>query len=84
MIKQHAADDLGATEDASPVTGALRLLTASDVAAALKVPETWVYAQARAGRIPHLRLGRYVRFDAVAVGQWCQGRREGPWRGPDG
>src|SRR5215207_10032882 len=37
-----------------------RLLTASDVAERLSVPETWVREQARAATIPHLRLGRYV------------------------
>jgi hypothetical protein len=29
----------------------------------LGVPYTWLLAQARAGRIPHHRLGHYVRFD---------------------
>ena len=36
--------------------------TASDVAALLQVPVSWVYAEARAGRIPHVTLGHYRRF----------------------
>lgn len=29
----------------------------------LGLPDTWLLAQARAGRIPHHRLGHYVRLD---------------------
>jgi excisionase family DNA binding protein len=39
-----------------------KLLTADEVAELLKVNTEWVWAQARAGRIPHVRLGRYRRF----------------------
>src|SRR4051812_35142850 len=39
----------------------MHLLTAEEVAEALRVPRSWVYAEARAGRLPHVRLGRYVR-----------------------
>lgn len=38
-----------------------RLLTADEVAVILGVPKTWVYAETRAGRIPHVTLGRYRR-----------------------
>ena len=34
------------------------LLTADDVAALLQVPRSWVYAEVRAGRIPHVTPGR--------------------------
>ena len=36
-----------------------RLLTADEVAERLGVTRDWVWAQARAGRIPHVQLGRY-------------------------
>ncbi len=32
----------------------------------------WVWAQARAGRIPHVRLGRYRRFRASAIEAWLE------------
>ena len=32
----------------------------------------WVWAQARAGRIPHVRLGRYRRFRESAVEEWLR------------
>jgi len=47
-----------------------RLLDARQVAEVLGVPDTWVRAEARAERIPHVRFGRYVRFDPAAVATW--------------
>jgi excisionase family DNA binding protein len=44
-----------------------RLLTAEELATRLGVPSKWPLAQARAGHIPHVRLGRYVRFDPADV-----------------
>lgn len=55
-----------------------RLLTADDVAALLQVPKTWVYAEARAGRIPHVTLGRYRRFRCEAIVAWLEERERGP------
>jgi excisionase family DNA binding protein len=56
------------------------LLDAKGAAALLNVPATWVLAEARADRIPHVRLGRYVRFDASELHAWWLSRRRGPWR----
>jgi excisionase family DNA binding protein len=47
-----------------------RLLTAQEIAERLGVNTQWVWAQARAGRIPHVRLGRYRRFRESAVEAW--------------
>jgi excisionase family DNA binding protein len=46
------------------------LLTADDVAALLRVTKAWVYAETRAQRIPHVPLGRYVRYRESAVLDW--------------
>lgn len=46
------------------------LLTADEVGELLQVRTAWVYAQSRAERIPHIRLGRYVRFRRDAIEQW--------------
>ena len=46
------------------------LLTVDDVAQRLGVTKDWVWAQARAGRIPHVRLGRYRRFREEAIEEW--------------
>ncbi len=60
-----------------------RLLEAKDVAELLSVPESWVREQTRRPEgeaMPHLRLGRYVRFEREAVVAWLEGQRAGSWR----
>jgi len=54
------------------------LLTAQDVAALLAVPTSWIYAEARAGRIPHVTLGRYRRFRREAIEEWVAAAERGP------
>lgn len=49
-----------------------RLLTAGEVAALLGVRTSWVYDRARRGGIPHLRLGRHVRFRLEAIEAWIE------------
>jgi excisionase family DNA binding protein len=49
------------------------LLTVEDLAALLKVSKSWVYERTRrrdlspGERLPHIKIGKYVRFDAHAV-----------------
>jgi excisionase family DNA binding protein len=57
-----------------------RLLDAKEAGALLNVPHTWVLAEARRDRIPHLRLGRYVRFDRDELLTWARARQRGPVR----
>jgi excisionase family DNA binding protein len=63
-----------------PVAVNDRLLTASELAERLSVPEGWVREQTRANAIPHLRLGRYRRYEWPAVATWLEGQRSGRWR----
>jgi excisionase family DNA binding protein len=49
-----------------------RLLTAGEVAERLNVPKTWILESARNKAIPHVRLGRYVRFDLDDVERWLE------------
>jgi len=49
------------------------ILTPEEVAARLKVPESWVYEKTRArcrNPIPCMRLGRYIRFDWQNIIKW--------------
>jgi excisionase family DNA binding protein len=57
-----------------------RLLQAEDVAQLLNVPVSWVRQETRAGRLPHLELGRYRRYDWPAVLEWLEDQRAGQWR----
>lgn len=49
------------------------LLTVHEVAALLKVSPSWVYEHTRsrgttrAERLPHVRIGKYVRFQPAAI-----------------
>ena len=55
-----------------------RLLTAEQAAELLAVPSSWLLREARADRVPHVRLGRYVRFDPQALESWWRSRAQGP------
>ncbi len=55
-----------------------RLLEAGEVATLLGVPKSWVYAETRAGRIPHIALGRYRRYRRDAIELWLSNRERGP------
>jgi excisionase family DNA binding protein len=46
------------------------LLTAEQVAQLLAVDTSWVLRTAREGAIPHIRLGRYVRFSEASIREW--------------
>lgn len=64
----------------APALLAARLLDAAEAGRLLSVPASWVLAEARANRIPHVRLGRYVRFSADELEEWWRARMSGPWR----
>ena len=46
----------------------------------LNVPKSWLLSQAREDKVPHIRLGRYVRFDAGELERWSQECARGPRR----
>ena len=64
------------TTDHSP---AIQLLTVDEVAALLKVSRAWVYEHTRKrGRnddsLPHIKLGKFVRFDPRLVREFLARR----------
>lgn len=56
----HANTGRGAHDQPRAFTPLIDARAAGEL---LGVPHTWLLAQARAGRIPHHRLGHYVRFN---------------------
>ena len=54
------------------------LLTVEDVAALLKVSKSWVYEHTRSHnspqsqRLPHIKVGKYVRFDPRALQRFIE------------
>ena len=66
----------GAPELTAPVASAL--LPAEQVAELLAVPKSWVYAETRAGRLPHVPLGRYFRYSEPSIRAFVAGLEQGP------
>ena len=49
------------------------LLTVDELAAELKVPKSWIYSRTRLNgddQIPHIKCGKYCRFDFERVLDW--------------
>lgn len=46
------------------------LLDASTAARLLAVRPSWIYEAVRAGRIPHLKIGRHIRFLRSDLEHW--------------
>jgi hypothetical protein len=59
------------------------LLTAAEVAQFLRVPLSWVYERCRAGAVdplPHLKLGKYLRFRKIDLLAFVNRLRRGDSR----
>jgi excisionase family DNA binding protein len=54
------------------------LLTARELAEHLSLSADTVLDWAEAGRIPHFKLGRAVRFRPSEVDAWLEAQRRGP------
>ena len=68
-----------AHNDQSPRETPESLLTAGALAEQLGVPESWVRSEEREGRIPSVRIGKYVRFRRADVERaLAQRTRPGP------
>jgi excisionase family DNA binding protein len=56
-------------------------LTIQEAADLLRVPVSWLYERTRTNRVPHVKLGKYLRFDRDELAAWVNElRRDG--RGP--
>jgi excisionase family DNA binding protein len=54
-----------------------RLLTDAEAAELLAVPKSWVGEAARRGELPHVKLGRYRRFDRGELLEWVERQKSG-------
>ncbi len=72
---QHAHP---AAPDPPPLgpNGGRELLTAEEVAHLLGMGIDWIYSQTRKGRIPHIRLGRTVRYRRQAILDWLEQKEQ--------
>ena len=56
------------------------LMTAQELAAELNVPVSFIYDRTRKNgpdEIPHLKLGKYVRFDRAQIEKWKTDQERG-------
>lgn len=52
-----------------------KLIGVNELAEALSVPPSWIYSRTRLkddGQIPHIRVGKYVRFNIDDVMEWLE------------
>ena len=56
-------------------------LTVEEAAALLRVRVSWLYERTRTNEVPHLKIGKYLRFDRHELLAWTQQfRRDGGGR----
>ena len=77
-IRSGAARLLRRGRGITETTAFTPLLDAKAASELLGVPPSWLLAQARAGRVPHHRLGHYVRFSAEDLQEWLAENRIAP------
>ena len=53
-------------------------LTIEEAEQLLKVPRSWLYERTRKGEIPHVKLGKYIRFDQDQLLAWVAARAVKP------
>jgi excisionase family DNA binding protein len=68
------------SEQLAPESLPDRLLDDAGAAEFLNVPKSWVGEAARQGRLPHIKLGRYRRFDRAELLAWVEEQKGGGGR----
>ena len=59
----------------------MALLTIKESANLLRVKVSWLYERTRRNEVPHLKLGKYLRFDEDELVAWARRfRRDGRGR----
>lgn len=49
------------------LTKEARLVSPEEASKILGVPKSWVYTQCREGRLPHHKIGKYLRIDLADI-----------------
>lgn len=47
-------------------------LTIDEAAALIRVPKSWLYERTRTNAVPHIKLGKYLRFDQQEFLAWAR------------
>lgn len=62
-----ADNDLHEDRDASKRPESPTLVDAREIARLIGIKPSWLLQRAREGRIPHYRIGKYIRFDPAEI-----------------
>ncbi|MFH0812847.1 MAG: helix-turn-helix domain-containing protein [Pseudomonadota bacterium] len=52
------------------------LLTAEELATRLSIPKSWIYDRTRDNTIPHVKVGKYVRFSLPDILTWLKANHD--------
>jgi len=52
-------------------------LTVEEVAERMSVSKAWLYRQAKAGKVPHIRFGSVIRFSLDDINRWVIEHKQG-------
>lgn len=52
--------------------GPIKLYTVEELAEILRCERQVVYRLVREGSVPHMRVGRLIRFEADAIARWIE------------
>jgi excisionase family DNA binding protein len=56
-----------------------KYLTVNELAVLLKINKNWIYSRTRErgpDSIPHLRLGKFIRFDEKSILEWLKKKQQ--------
>jgi excisionase family DNA binding protein len=73
--REHGAPATGPTGSEPASTGAV-LLTARQAARALAISERKLWELTKQGQIPHVRVGRAVRYRPADLDAWAEARKQ--------
>lgn len=60
------------------------LISPAELAGGLKVAQGTVYCWVERGMIPHIRLGKCIRFDPAEINEWIEEKRKVAKKNPGG
>ena len=52
------------------------LLSVSELSEKFNLPVSWIYSRTRINKIPHYKIGKYVRFNETEVWEWLKRKNE--------
>jgi len=59
------------------VSASKRFLTVEELAELLQVPKSWIYDRTYRDAIPHLKIGKLLRFDEQKILEWLEEQEKG-------